>query len=72
MRRSWPANLIAAIVVAATLGVGALGALGSPKANGGAGRTSRGSAAPTQSALPSAAVSPTGSSVPDCIGRFES
>ncbi|HJT38298.1 MAG TPA: hypothetical protein VJ818_07725 [Actinomycetota bacterium] len=42
MRRSWPANLIAAMVIAATLGVGALGALGSPQANGDAGRTSRG------------------------------
>src|SRR5205807_2172549 len=27
MRRSWPANLLAAIVIAATLGVGALGPL---------------------------------------------
>jgi len=52
MRRPRPANLIAAIVVAVTLGVGALGALGSPKANGGAGRTSRGSSSPSASAIP--------------------
>jgi hypothetical protein len=57
MRRSWPANLIAAIVIAATLGVGALGALGSPKAKGDAGRTSRGSAA-------------TESPAPTCNGRL--
>ena len=44
MRRSWPANLIAVLVITATLGVGALGALGSPQANGDAGRTSRGPA----------------------------
>jgi hypothetical protein len=63
MRRSWPANLIAAVVVSATLGVGALGALGSPKlgspkANSDAGRTSRG---------PVATESP----IPACSGRFE-
>jgi len=58
MRRSWPANLIAAIVIAATLGIGALGALGSPKANGDTGRTSRGSTSPTESP------------VPVCNGRF--
>jgi hypothetical protein len=44
MRRSWPANLIAVVVITATLGVGVLGALGSPQANGDAGRTSRGPA----------------------------
>ena len=59
MRRSWPANLIAAIVVAVTLGVGALGALGSPKANGDAGRTSRGIAKPSESP------------VPECTGRLQ-
>ena len=52
MRRSWPANLIAATVVSVTIAVGALGALGSPKANGDAGRTSRGSTAPTESPVP--------------------
>jgi hypothetical protein len=50
MRRSWPANLLAAIVVAGTLAVGVLGASGSPKANGDAGRTSR---RPAQSPVPS-------------------
>ena len=59
MRRSWPANLIAAIVVAATIGIGALGASGSPKANGEVSLTSRGSATPTES------------SVPSCSGRLE-
>src|SRR5436305_8516076 len=59
MRRSWPANLIATIVVAGTLLVGALGAFGSPKANGDAGRTSRGSDTPAESPVPS------------CSGRFE-
>jgi hypothetical protein len=77
MRRSWPANLIAAIVVAVTLGVGAFGAFGSPKANGDAGRTSRGtstSVSPGPSASPASAGSPAPkeSSVPDCGGRFES
>lgn len=52
MRRSWPANLIAVIVIAATLGVGVLGALGSPNANGAAGRTSRGPVAPAESPDP--------------------
>ena len=61
MRRSWPANLIAAIVIAATIGVGALGALGSPKANGEAGRTSRGSGSPSAEA-----------STPQCRGRVSS
>jgi hypothetical protein len=46
MRRSWPANLIAAGIVVVTIGVGALGALGSPNARG-AGRTSRGTDAST-------------------------
>src|SRR5439155_19432275 len=61
MRRSWPANLIAAIVIAATIGVGALGALGSPKANGEAGQTSRGSGSPSAEA-----------STPRCRGRIGS
>jgi len=51
--------MIAAIVVAATIGIGALGASGSPKANGGAGRTSQRSATPTEL------------SVPSCSGRLE-
>ncbi|HLW16954.1 MAG TPA: hypothetical protein VKV69_06335 [Actinomycetota bacterium] len=52
-----------------TLGVGALGAFGSPKANGGTGRTSRG---PSTSESPSPSPTPKESSVPNCEGRFES
>jgi len=77
MRRSWPANLIAAIVIAVTLSVGALGAFGSPKANGDAGRTSRGlstseSPIPSESSTPAGSPTPKESSAPDCPGRFES
>ena len=77
MRRSWPANLIAAIVASVTLYVGALGAFGSPKANGDAGRTSRGLSAaesptPSESPTPAASATPTESAVPGCPGRFES
>ena len=77
MRRSWPANLIAAITIAVTLGVGALGAFGSPKANGDAGRTSRGRtvstvATPSESSTPAVSATPTESSAPDCNGRFGS
>jgi len=70
MRRSWPANWIAAIVVAVTLCIGALGAFGSPKANGDAGRTSRG-ATGSESPTPATSATPIESSVPDCHGRFE-
>jgi len=61
MRRSWPAHVIAVITIAVTLGVGALGALGSPKENVGAGRTSRGAASPAAEA-----------SAPGCRGRVTS
>lgn len=63
MRRSWPANLIAMTVVSVTIGVGALGALGSPKANGEAGRTSRGSSQPVAASEPS---------IPECRGELSS